>query len=79
MQTRQLGLTGPDVSALGLGCMGMSEYYGTSGAQQSIAVIHQALDVHFSDDDLTQVNGIFPPNAAAGNRYNETGMRTLNR
>jgi pyridoxine 4-dehydrogenase len=45
MQTYRLGKTGPDVSALGLGCMGMSGMYGPSDRAESIATIHAALDV----------------------------------
>ncbi|AIF49141.1 aldo/keto reductase [Dyella japonica] len=44
MQYRQLGATGPRVSALGLGCMGMSGMYGPSDRAESIATIHAALD-----------------------------------
>jgi aryl-alcohol dehydrogenase-like predicted oxidoreductase len=42
---RRLGSNGPEVSAIGLGCMGMSEFYTGSGSEQeSIATIHHALD-----------------------------------
>src|SRR3954447_13089211 len=44
MLTRQLGSTGPAVSALGLGCMGMSDLYGPADRRESIATIHAALD-----------------------------------
>ena len=44
MEQRQLGKTGPLVSALGLGCMGMSGMYGPSDRTESIATIHAALD-----------------------------------
>lgn len=44
MQTRTLGTTGPQISALGLGCMGMSALYGDSDRGESIATIHAALD-----------------------------------
>src|ERR687897_668526 len=44
MQTRTLGTTGPQVSALGLGCMGMSALYGDADRTESIATIHAALE-----------------------------------
>ncbi|MQR00304.1 aldo/keto reductase [Glaciimonas soli] len=44
MQQRQLGTNGPQVSALGLGCMGMSGMYGPADRVESIATIHAALD-----------------------------------
>jgi aryl-alcohol dehydrogenase-like predicted oxidoreductase len=44
MQTRTLGRNGPQVSALGLGCMGMSAFYGQRDDAESIATIHHALD-----------------------------------
>ena len=45
MQTRTLGRSGPTVSALGLGCMGMSHAYGETDDDESIATIHRALDL----------------------------------
>ena len=44
MQTRILGQNGPVVSAIGLGCMGMSDFYGPADTGESIATIHAALD-----------------------------------
>jgi aryl-alcohol dehydrogenase-like predicted oxidoreductase len=44
MTTRKLGTHGPEVSTLGLGCMGMSDFYGPADETESIATIHAALD-----------------------------------
>ncbi len=44
MITRALGSAGPRVAALGLGCMGMSDFYGPADEAESIATIHAALD-----------------------------------
>ncbi|MGD8980797.1 MAG: aldo/keto reductase [Desulfobacterales bacterium] len=51
MNFRKLGKQGPTVSAMGLGCMGMSEFYGSTNEEQSIRTIHQALDwgINFLD------------------------------
>jgi aryl-alcohol dehydrogenase-like predicted oxidoreductase len=51
MQTRKLGRDGPTVSALGLGCMGMSEFYGANNDAESLATLHHALErgVNFLD------------------------------
>ena len=44
MEKRKLGTAGPSVSAIGLGCMGMSDFYGPADRNESIATIHAALD-----------------------------------
>ncbi|MFF9766119.1 aldo/keto reductase [Streptomyces sp. NPDC053086] len=44
MRTRTLGTTGPQVSALGLGCMGMSGMYGETDRAESVATVHAALE-----------------------------------
>ena len=57
MKTRKLGLGGPEVSAIGLGCMGMSAFYGGSDEAQSIAVIHRALDLGVTLFDTAEMYG----------------------
>ncbi len=44
MQRRNLGASGPEVGAIGLGCMGMSDFYGPADRTESIATIHAALE-----------------------------------
>ncbi|MDT0303770.1 aldo/keto reductase [Streptomonospora wellingtoniae] len=44
METRRLGSTGPQVSALGLGMMGMSDLYGPADRDEAVATVHDALD-----------------------------------
>ncbi|GAA3229455.1 aldo/keto reductase [Nonomuraea helvata] len=57
MKKRILGKSGPEVSALGLGCMGMSEFYGPGDDKESIAVIHRALDLGIDFLDTADMYG----------------------
>ncbi|MEO6259147.1 MAG: aldo/keto reductase [Thermoanaerobaculia bacterium] len=59
MKTRTLGSQGLTVSAIGLGCMGMSEFYGTHDDQQSISTIHRALDLGVTLLDTADMYGPF--------------------
>jgi aryl-alcohol dehydrogenase-like predicted oxidoreductase len=59
MQTRTLGRHGPHVSALGLGCMGMSDFYGQHDDAESIATIHHALDRGLNLLDTADMYGPF--------------------
>jgi aryl-alcohol dehydrogenase-like predicted oxidoreductase len=57
MQFRELGRSGLRVSALGLGCMGMSEFYGPGDDGESIATIHRALDLGINFLDTADIYG----------------------
>ncbi|MEM9460041.1 MAG: aldo/keto reductase [Myxococcota bacterium] len=54
---RQLGTTGVQISPIGLGCMGMSEFYGKADDAQSTALLHHALDVGMNFFDTADMYG----------------------
>ena len=56
--TRRLGSNGPEVSAIGLGCMGMSEFYGSGSEPESIATIHHAVERGVSFLDTADMYGV---------------------
>jgi len=59
MQKRRLGREGLEVSAIGLGCMGMSEFYGSRDDAESLSTIHRALDLGVNFLDTADMYGPF--------------------
>jgi aryl-alcohol dehydrogenase-like predicted oxidoreductase len=55
---RRLGRNGPEVSAIGLGCMGMSEFYGAGDEAESIATIHEAIERGVDFLDTADMYGV---------------------
>ena len=66
MKTRKLGTQGLEVSELGLGCMGMSEFYGSGDEAESIATIHRALELGVNSLDTADMYGPFTNEGLVG-------------
>jgi aryl-alcohol dehydrogenase-like predicted oxidoreductase len=80
MKRKRLGGQGLEVSALGLGCMGMSEFYGASNESEAIATIQRALDLGVTLLDTADMYGPFANERLVGKaiaaRRNEVQLAT---
>ena len=77
MIARRLGRRGPEVSAIGLGCMGMSEFYGAADAAASIAAIHGALDLGINFLDTADAYGPFANERLVGEAIRDRRDRVV--
>ena len=75
MQHRQLGRTGPRVSALGLGLMGMSDFYGPADEAESVATIHEALEAGITLLDTGDFYGVGHNESLLGRALKESSHR----
>lgn len=77
MKQRKLGSPGPWVSSIGLGCMGMSEFYGPRDEKESIATIHRALDLGITFLDTADMYGPHTNEALVGRAIKERGREEI--
>ena len=73
MDTRILGTQGLAVSELGLGCMGMSEFYGTGDEDESIATIHRAIEIGITFLDTADMYTARSPTRSSSAELSKAG------
>jgi aryl-alcohol dehydrogenase-like predicted oxidoreductase len=77
MHTRTLGRSGPQVGAIGLGCMGMSEFYGAADEGESIATIHRALELGVTLLDTADMYGPYTNEQLVGRAIRDRRDRVV--
>lgn len=77
METKQLGTRGLTVSRIGLGCMGMSEFYGRADEKESIATIHRAIDLGITFFDTADMYGPFTNERLVGKALGDRRDRVV--
>jgi len=77
MEQRKVGTQGLAVSALGLGCMGMSEYYGPADEKESIATIHRAIELGVTFLDTADMYGPFKNEELVGRAIRDRRDRAV--
>src|SRR5258707_3165684 len=77
MEKRTLGSQGLVVSAIGLGCMGMSEFYGTPDEGESIATIHRALELGVNFLDTADMYGPYTNEELVGRAIRDRRDRVV--
>jgi aryl-alcohol dehydrogenase-like predicted oxidoreductase len=73
MESRRLGTQGLEVAEIGLGCMGMSEFYGTADEGEAVATIHRALELGVTLIDTADMYGPFTNERLVGRALREWG------
>jgi aryl-alcohol dehydrogenase-like predicted oxidoreductase len=77
MERRKLGRQGLEVGALGLGCMGMSEFYGSGDESEAIATIHRAIDLGVEFFDTADAYGPFTNEKLVGRAIRDRRDRVV--
>lgn len=76
METRVLGRSAAlEVSAIGLGCMGMSEFYGAGDEAESVSVIHRAFDLGITFLDTADIYGVGRNEQLVGRLFGDAGTK----